>query len=378
MPQRDRLTGERFRRRMIICSIISLMGIWGSTLLVRLVSEVARETSLLPTLLITVGPVLIFLASHYRRMQGLAVRIALYKSTFILIGLVASFGGLTGPTGPLLLVMPAVAALLLGSRDTVVTSALVFAALLLMVVFDDALRGTPFSTHTELLAVNTVILGASMLVVIALQMSLVREAEMRNFEIKNLLKVQTHQANHDALTALANRSAVNVFMAKLNADTDRLRMILIDLDGFKQVNDRLGHAYGDTVLMAVANKLRDLIRDAKLIARMGGDEFLVVIAEDEDHRSTLPLGDRLVAELKIEVEDKGVVCTVSASAGSAAYPGDLQCTADVLSKADKALYHAKSSGKSRYVTYESLCDAGSLAEPLPFPEATERRSLRAL
>jgi diguanylate cyclase (GGDEF)-like protein len=168
------------------------------------------------------------------------------------------------------------------------------------------------------------------------------------------------EALHDPLTELANRRALYAFLerrAQGRRGTDRLGIVLIDLDGFKQVNTIHGHHGGDAALTAAARALRSAARDTDLVARLGGDEFAIVIPD------TTPAAARTVAERAIvavtaaaeALELQGVA--LGASAGVALSPDDASDADALLAAADAALRTAKRDGKGRVVTSASLAAA---------------------
>lgn len=142
-----------------------------------------------------------------------------------------------------------------------------------------------------------------------------------------------------------------------------MALISIDLDGFKEVNDRFGHGAGDLLLTQVAHRLRDTLRNEDLLARMGGDEFMAVVrglAPDEIG----PLADRLIAAISrhsYEIE-QGVTARVGASIGFACLPEDASNTVELRLRADEALYAAKGAGKGVGRRFGKLASAAS---PLP-------------
>ncbi|WP_033343477.1 diguanylate cyclase [Catenuloplanes japonicus] len=152
------------------------------------------------------------------------------------------------------------------------------------------------------------------------------------------------QALRDHLTGLHNRRHLMAGLARLAGAGGPLSVALIDIDHFKRINDRYGHAAGDTVLVRVADALRDAVRPGDLVARYGGEEFVLVLAGPE----ALPRVDalrELVATTPIEVGD-GRTVTVTFSAGIAELTGG-ESPDELLESADTALYAAKNAGRNR-------------------------------
>ena len=177
-----------------------------------------------------------------------------------------------------------------------------------------------------------------------------------------------HDAEHDPLTELPNRA----FLIKRVRQTldSRSAMLLIDLDRFSAVNDAVGHAAGDALLIQVARRLRDAVRHSDTVARLGGDEFAVLIAGDgtrdraAHERDTLEFADRLRASLARPYLIDGGEIRVTASIGVAlAEPG--LGSAQLLRSADRALYRAKAGGEDRVELYppEPRQDVAGVAAP---------------
>ena len=157
-----------------------------------------------------------------------------------------------------------------------------------------------------------------------------------------------HRARHDGLTSLLNReSFVEVLTQSINDAVSNGRgfaVHYIDLDGFKPVNDSMGHVVGDQVLASVAKRMRMVARDDDKVARMGGDEFAILQAAVDQPDQALGLGRRLMRLLDVPIEIEGQMIRISFSAGIALFPIH-GVTADTLIRnADAALYKVKSSG----------------------------------
>ncbi|MES2138027.1 MAG: EAL domain-containing protein [Pseudomonadota bacterium] len=156
-------------------------------------------------------------------------------------------------------------------------------------------------------------------------------------------------SEHDPLTVLPNRRA---FQARLQAATFRamesggqIGLLLIDLDHFKQVNDSLGHAAGDKLLYTVAKRLRGCVRDEDFVARIGGDEFAVILEQVRSADVLLNVGSEIHRLLQSPVEDGGRAFSASASIGAALFPTNAASADDLFKNADTALYALKQSGR---------------------------------
>lgn len=176
-----------------------------------------------------------------------------------------------------------------------------------------------------------------------------------------------HMALHDPLTGLANRARLRGELERACArgrrDGGRTGLLCLDLDGFKAVNDRLGHAAGDAVLIEVGRRLRDTVRDSDLPARLGGDEFAVLLGDVEDAAGVELLARRLIAAISAPIVIGGEAVRVGTSIGSTVFPDDPAPIDALLAHADMALYAAKRSGRGVHQAHA----AASLARPAEIP-----------
>ncbi|WP_346354116.1 sensor domain-containing protein [Azotosporobacter soli] len=163
-----------------------------------------------------------------------------------------------------------------------------------------------------------------------------------------------YQAYHDVLTGLPNRRMLERHLTELIAQTEKralpnvLAVVFIDLDGFKQVNDWFGHDAGDNVLKQVALKMGNYIGESDLAARMGGDEFVVVLNEAGDRSILTTLLQQLKKACRCVVEVKGRTVTVTASMGVSLFPADGRSAAELIRRADKAMYRCKKTARGGY------------------------------
>ncbi|MFT7460267.1 MAG: diguanylate cyclase (GGDEF)-like protein/PAS domain S-box-containing protein [Planctomycetota bacterium] len=161
-----------------------------------------------------------------------------------------------------------------------------------------------------------------------------------------------HQANHDELTGLPTlrlgKDRLSSAIALARRNKIRVAILFLDMDGFKEVNDTLGHKAGDQVLKEVAERLTLTVRGTDTVARLGGDEFVIVIteiAEEQGHvRAAIKIIDSLTQTMVID----GQNINISASIGIALYPEHGETTAELIQKADEAMYVAKNNGKNNY------------------------------
>jgi diguanylate cyclase (GGDEF)-like protein/PAS domain S-box-containing protein len=168
------------------------------------------------------------------------------------------------------------------------------------------------------------------------------------------------RAFHDPLTGLANRARFEERLERVSGDTDTA-VLFIDLDNFKTVNDSLGHGAGDHFLSEVARRLTTCVRMGDIVARMGGDEFAVLISGIDAQIRAPRIAERILRELAAPIELERRAITPSASIGIAC--GDsAQSAQDILRDADLALYEAKRSGKGRAQLYRPMMHAAALEQ----------------
>jgi len=172
------------------------------------------------------------------------------------------------------------------------------------------------------------------------------------------LKIE-HMAHHDSLTDLANRVRLNERLERALGDPANCRMVAVhhvDLDRFKAVNDTFGHHAGDKLLKIVASRLRGVVRDTDTIARMGGDEFVVVQAPLADPIEATALAQRVINAMAEPFDLDGHQAGVGASVGIAVSPTDGATPEKLLRNADLALYRAKGDGRGTFRFFEAGMD----------------------
>ncbi|MEX5505474.1 diguanylate cyclase [Pseudomonas putida] len=176
--------------------------------------------------------------------------------------------------------------------------------------------------------------------------ALLDELEVWHSHLQNENQTLAHQASHDSLTGLPNRA---FFEGRLSRSVrnaarqqDHMALLFLDSDHFKQINDTLGHAVGDEVLISVADRVRAQLREHDLVARLGGDEFAVLLTPLQSRKDAEHIAEKIVASMKLPVQlDSGRSIATSLSVGIAYYPDDGADPASLLNAADAAMYQAK-------------------------------------
>ena len=166
-----------------------------------------------------------------------------------------------------------------------------------------------------------------------------------------------HQATHDSLTGLYNRPAVMEYIARKLADGEQeaslggFALLLLDLDGFKTVNDSFGHDAGDDLLKQAAARIEVALRDSDYVARLGGDEFLIVVPQVSDDETAARVGKKLVEMIGAPYVLTGRQSKVTVSIGISMFPKDARDRETLMKCADLALYEAKHAGRNQVCFY---------------------------
>ncbi|MBF0541338.1 MAG: diguanylate cyclase [Nitrospirae bacterium] len=165
-------------------------------------------------------------------------------------------------------------------------------------------------------------------------------------------------AYHDALTGLPNRTLFyDRLMQHLNISKRNNKMIaifMVDLDGFKCVNDRMGHDAGDKVLKDVAFRLENSVRESDTVARLGGDEFIILVINILNKADAATVAQKVLLSFCAPFDFKTPICAIGASIGIALCPDDGNDPEMLIKKSDMAMYHAKQNGKNCFVFYNDL------------------------
>ena len=182
-------------------------------------------------------------------------------------------------------------------------------------------------------------------------------AFVRDTSDRKALEAVTHQAFHDPLTDLANRALFTDRVAAAlarrgDSSTETVAVLLLDLDDFKTVNDSLGHAAGDELLVAVATRLRSCVRPGDTLARLAGDEFAILLDDLDDERAAVAVAKRVGARLEAPFEIDEMEIAVRASIGISLGQTPDARPEDLMRDADVAMYEAKARGKGGFQVFE--------------------------
>lgn len=183
-------------------------------------------------------------------------------------------------------------------------------------------------------------------------------------DISALRRAEDHLislVHHDHLTGLGNRrkleKVLNTEIVRAERHRSNFGVLYLDLDGFKLVNDTLGHQAGDKLLQTVANRITSTIRIGDTAARVGGDEFVMVLSDVQTPSDCFVVADKLLKAISQDISLSDNVVSISGSIGIALYPGDARTANDLLMCADLAMFNAKDEGKNRYAFFnQSLSD----------------------
>ncbi|WP_039790084.1 putative bifunctional diguanylate cyclase/phosphodiesterase [Herbaspirillum huttiense] len=210
--------------------------------------------------------------------------------------------------------------------------------------------------------------GLVFLAFLAMAMALVVSGVQRNQVLKKIVGRTNdkllHFATHDVLTGLPNRALLAdriqhaVEVARRNGKP--FAVLFMDLDGFKAINDSLGHAVGDGLLVAVAQRIRACIRGEDMVARIGGDEFVVVMSNLSTPEVVEQLSENILAELRLDFQIEDATLRVTSSIGIAVYPNSGESVDALMKNADAAMYEAKQSGRNTYRFFEPAMHASAM------------------
>lgn len=183
--------------------------------------------------------------------------------------------------------------------------------------------------------------------------SLLKQLNDQHNELKKLYEQMARHATHDSLTGLPNRKYFHDHLSEMITSAERdkktFAVLYLDLDGFKAINDALGHAAGDQIIESTARRLEQCIRKGDMVARVGGDEFIVLLREITSY-DVYEVADKIIKSLSEPFISTTSALYITTSIGVAMYPQDGAEANVLINNADSAMYEAKRDGKNGYRT----------------------------
>jgi len=176
-------------------------------------------------------------------------------------------------------------------------------------------------------------------------------------EVKEAQATIERHANYDTLTDLPNRrlftDRLEQAIRRAHRDNEKLCLMFLDLDRFKDVNDTLGHEFGDELLRQMANRILDCVREVDTVARLGGDEFTIILNDFDNKSDAVNVARKLISEIEKPITIKEQTLRVTTSIGVTFYPDDALETGILIQNADRSMYAAKDMGGSAFKFYTS-------------------------
>jgi len=189
--------------------------------------------------------------------------------------------------------------------------------------------------------------------------------EMVEAQVQMRTRDLFRQANYDALTHLPNRtyfhSTLEQLVIKAEENSTQFALLFLDLDGFKAVNDTLGHQAGDELLRNVSARLVSAVREGDIISRLGGDEFVVLLADVTEKEVVQTVNNRIIREVSRPYWINGSEVKISTSIGVACFPADAKSSTELVEHADQALYVSKNAGRGVANFYADIANDISLS-----------------
>lgn len=249
-------------------------------------------------------------------------------------------------------------------RDGLVLSGVMIVAVLIALHYDifafiAALAEPQRAVSPGEAALLAILFAVCVHVFVARRINEERYDEVYKTQLEREMRELRELAMQDPLTQLPNRRALllafEAVSTRCGPNDPKHAFFLLDLNGFKRVNDLHGHAVGDRVLQVVVERLRRAARPNDLLARLGGDEF-AVLSYDVDRKSAPDIGARFTAALKDAISIDGYTFEIGVAIGGALFPDDGATCEAILRKADLAMYRAKEQGASALAFYDSVID----------------------
>lgn len=230
-----------------------------------------------------------------------------------------------------------------------------FSAVLTTVLINWGLLDAPFVYNNGL---QTGVALEVMVFAFALS-SRIRLMQAMHTELTLRTQTLAQASQTDPLTGVANRSGLTHHAQELLSPPLQCTLILLDLDKFKPINDIHGHQAGDAVLVEIARRLKAQVREGDTVARIGGDEFVVLLGQQHERHALELVSQRLLEVIAQPVVFAGQTLHVGGSLGIARYPGNGLTLADLLQAADVAMYHIKKTGRANYAFFDDMADSAA-------------------
>ena len=185
-------------------------------------------------------------------------------------------------------------------------------------------------------------------------------------QLEKTRKDLDHLARHDPLTGLPNRilfhERLHQSLVQARRERGMMALLFVDLDHFKCVNDTFGHETGDLLLTQVAKDIQDLLREADTVARMGGDEFTVILSRITHLEDATLVAEKIITRLQRPFRIQGNVCNIGASIGIGLFPAHASDAETLIKKADLAMYHVKERGRNCFLLYHEEMEKTDLPQ----------------
>lgn len=205
---------------------------------------------------------------------------------------------------------------------------------------------------------NYIVAALSLILVVITSIYLLRIRDQQKMRFPDYFHSEErlrYMAYHDPLTGLANRNRLEQFISRIldrsRRYSESFALLFIDLDYFKNINDKIGHEAGDLLLKIIADRLKKAVRNTDIVARHGGDEFVIVVTDVNKSEGVAVIAEKILQGVMEAVIVKGKEIYITASIGISLYPLDGQNMQTLMQNADLALYRAKDNGRNNYQFY---------------------------
>ncbi|MCF6328609.1 MAG: GGDEF domain-containing protein [Henriciella sp.] len=347
--------GEILRRRIVMMSVFGFVAALGFTLLQIAFFGFSQSalpriaTGILGSALCTYGIWLGLWSEKYEN----SLRFLLLIFSALVWTEVFLSGGITSYNAAILPIFPVVAALLLKPKDALLFTGLHIAVIVVIAHLDPSASLLPILPELQepTLAVSVAMLMAAVIVCAGSALYMAHQNQKVEGQLRELLIHQAYLSVHDYLSGLGNRVQLQQRFTD-SPDDDEFDLLLIDLDGFKAINDTYGHEAGDDLIKSVSDRLREFTEDQDLAVRLGGDEFVILLQDVDMELSEIrKFATAIIEAISRPYPWNNQILRISASIGHARYPLHADSPGRTLGLADQALYKAKNAGKGRCVTH---------------------------